>query len=63
MRILVSYIRRNARWLAVEIATPAIMLLVIELNGVPFSEWKYGLLLFLFLLFAIGGADYWKYYK
>ena len=46
-----------------EIATPAIMLLVIELNGVPFSEWKYGLLLFLFLLFAIGGADYWKYYK
>lgn len=63
MRILVSYIRRNARWLALEIATPAIMLLVIELNGVPFSEWKYGLLLCLFLLLAIGGADYWKYYK
>lgn len=62
MRVFVYYLKRNLGWIAAILLTLFAMCIVIALNGVPFSEWKYGGLLCLFFLLVIGGVDFYKYY-
>lgn len=63
MRVLGSYLKKNARWILVDVLCLAIMILVISLNNLPISEWIYGAAVCLFLLFVIGGVDFGKYYR
>lgn len=63
MRVLGSYLKKNARWILVDVLCLAIMILVISLNNLPISEWIYGAFVCLFLLLVIGGVDFVKYYR
>lgn len=62
MRVLGGYLKKNARWIMVDVLCLAAMILVISLNNLPISEWIYGASVCLFLLVVIGGLDFWKYY-
>lgn len=63
MRVLGGYLKKNVRWITVDVLCLAIMILVISLNNLPISEWIYGASVCLFLLIAIGGMDFWRYYR
>lgn len=63
MRVLGSYLKKNARWILVDVLCLAIMILVISLNNLPITEWMYGAVVCLFLLLVIGGVDFGKYYR
>lgn len=61
MRTFGYWLRRNSRWIAIDVISLGIMLLIVTLNHVPLSEWIYGVGINLFLIVVIGGVDYVSY--
>lgn len=63
MKLLVYYLKRNIRWIGILFLNLFAMSIIIELNGIKFSEWAYGGLLCLFFILVIGAADFVIYYQ
>lgn len=63
MRIWGYWLKKNSKWIAVDILCLVVMAVIISLNGVAFGEWYYGALLCLFFLLLLGGADFIGYYR
>lgn len=63
MKLWVYYCKRNIRWIAVLLINLFVMSIIIELNGVAFSEWAYGAAISLFFILVIGGLDFVRYYQ
>lgn len=62
MKLLVYYLKRNIRWIGILFLNLFAMSIIIELNGIKFSEWAYGALLCLFFILVIGAVDFTIYY-
>lgn len=63
MKVFIYYIKRNIGWIAATLLTLFAMCIIMELNGVAFSEWIYGGVICLFLVLVIGGIDFFRYYN
>ena len=63
MKVFIYYIKRNIGWIAATLLTLFAMCIIMELNGVAFSEWIYGGVICLFLVLVIGGIDFSRYYN
>lgn len=63
MRVLGYYLKRNFGWIMAILLSLFSMSIIMELNGVKFSEWVYGTMLCLFFSVLIGGVDFYHYYK
>ena len=63
MKVFIYYIKRNIGWIAATLMTLFAMCIIMELNGVAFSEWIYGGVICLFLVLVIGGIDFFRYYN
>lgn len=63
MKVFIYYIKRNISWIAATLLTLFAMCIIMELNGVAFSEWIYGGVICLFLVLVIGGIDFFRYYN
>lgn len=63
MKLWIYYCKRNIRWIAVILINLFVMSIIIELNGIPFSEWAYGAVICLFFLLVVGGLDFIRYYQ
>ena len=63
MRTFGYWLRRNSRWIAIDVISLGIMLLIVTLNHVPLSEWIYGVGINLFLIVVLGGVDYVSYVR
>lgn len=61
MRTFGYWLRRSSRWIAIDVVSLAIMLLVVTLNHVAVSEWIYGVGINFFLILVLGGVDYVTY--
>lgn len=61
MRTFGYWLRRSSRWIAIDVVSLAIMLLVVTLNHVSVSEWIYGVGINFFLILVLGGVDYVTY--
>lgn len=48
MKVFIYYIKRNIGWIAATLLTLFAMCIIMELNGVAFSEWIYGGVICLF---------------
>lgn len=63
MKVFIYYIKRNIGWIAATLLTLFAMCIIMELNGVAFSEWIYGGVICLFLVLVIGSIDFFRYYN
>lgn len=63
MKVFIYYVKRNIGWIAATLLTLFAMCIIMELNGVAFSEWIYGGVICLFLVLVIGGIDFFRYYN
>lgn len=63
MKVFIYYIKRNIGWIAATLLTLFAMCIIMELNGVAFSEWIYGGVICLFLVLVIGSIDFLRYYN
>lgn len=63
MKIFLSFLKKNTAWILGVLFCLFIMMLMMELNNVSLSEWKYGALLCAFILVVIGAEEYIKYLK
>ena len=63
MKVFIYYIKRNIGWIAATLLNLFAMCIIMELNGVAFSEWIYGGVICLFLVLVIGGIDFFRYYN
>lgn len=63
MKVFIYYIKRNIGWITATLLTLFAMCIIMELNGVAFSEWIYGGVICLFLVLVIGGIDFFRYYN
>ncbi len=63
MKLFISYIKKNVLWLLALILCLLVMVLIVGLNNIPLSEWKYGVGVCLFIMVTIGGVDFIRYYR
>ncbi|MCI8326769.1 MAG: HAMP domain-containing histidine kinase [Lachnospiraceae bacterium] len=63
MKLLTYYMKRNLRWIGILLLNLFSMTIIIELNGIAYSEWAYGGILCLFFIFVVGGIDFIIYYR